>query len=230
MHLHTFIPSNKEGYEICSECGSYHSVAAKSPKEIYEQGDYWTHENGRSKLSEQRWNLTETKTCGISKVEKILQYIPEGIVLEIGANPGVLLELLMATGREAYGIEPDPALIGYLKDNSGGATIIEGYFPDVFLEDRSNIFDCIVAMDVVEHAPDYDRFVRAAYRLLRPGGIFIFMSPIIKDGQYQEKDFKADEHVWILSYNYANEYLNSIFREVKFDTWVLGHEIFINYK
>jgi len=38
-------------------------------------------------------------------------------------------------------------------------------------------FDCVIAMEVIEHIDDDDRFVSEALRVLRPGGTLIFTTP-----------------------------------------------------
>lgn len=227
-HLHEYKPSEKRGYEVC-ECGTYHSTMLEDPASIYEN-DYWSHEKGRSNLVEQRWNMTERESCGISKVEKVMDYIPEkGSILEVGCAPAVLLKLLALTGREVYGIEPDINVINKMKEFCNEAVYIEGYFPQVFQKGKSNIFDCIVALDVLEHSIDYVEFIEATHRLLKPNGTAIFMSPIIcEDGLYRECDFEVPEqHAWIFSKSYLESYLSELFSKVQFDIWQLGHNMII---
>lgn len=229
IHVHEFAPSDKPGYEICVECGTYHSLQLAPRESIYEN-NYWSEENGRSKLVDQIWNLTERETCGVSKVEKMLEYIPEtGTILEIACAPGALLKILALSGREAYGIEPDINVINEMKDQQIGATVFEGYFPDVFDKKKSNIFDCIAGMDVFEHVAEYEEFIQAMYRLLKPNGIGIIMSPIIlEDGLYRDCDFEVPEqHAYIFTKKFLDPYLKSIFSEIKWDRWILGHEMFI---
>lgn len=233
MHVHTFIPSELyRDYEVCYECGSYHSIEQVSPVILYE-GEYWSHKNGRSTMEEQLYNITETETCGISKIDKILEYVPNNIqsVLELGCFPGLLLKKLSDKGLCAYGIEPNEKYIPFIKEHCGDATILKGYFPNV--KDggwlyNSISFDCIIGIDILEHIDKYEDFIRGAYEKLSDKGVAIFMAPVIcEDGQYRERDMKADEHCWIFTKKFLQEYLESFFSEVKFDRWVLGHDIII---
>lgn len=227
-HQHIFTPSDKKDYEVCQECGSYHSIAQESPESIY-GGDYWNPENGRSTLEEQIGNLIETETCGISKVDKILQFVPEcKTVLEIACAPGVLLNKLSELGYEAWGVEPNEGYIGFITDQAKKANVVLGYFPQCFKNSVSEIFDCIIGMDIFEHIDDYDTFIKSVRRLLTPGGTAIFMSPIIlEDGLYRERDFKPDEHCWIFTKKFLDPYLKGLFSSVLWDRWQDGHELFI---
>jgi ubiquinone/menaquinone biosynthesis C-methylase UbiE len=38
-------------------------------------------------------------------------------------------------------------------------------------------FDCVIALEVIEHVTDADRFISEGLRVLRPGGKFIFTTP-----------------------------------------------------
>jgi 2-polyprenyl-3-methyl-5-hydroxy-6-metoxy-1,4-benzoquinol methylase len=225
IHEHKFTPSDKKGYEVC-QCGTYHSTELLSPKELYEN-NYWNGDT-RSLLKDQIINVTET-SCGVSKVDKVLKYIkPFGDVLEVGCAPAWLMKVLLLNGNNVIGIEPDEKNIPELMNIAGdGAVIIHGYFPMALGNAR---FDNIVATDIVEHIEDYKGFIEAARDLLKDGGSFIFMSPIIENGVYRDIDLKSDEHAWIFSKEYLQEYLSSIFSEVVWDRWRVGHEMFVCYK
>ncbi len=42
---------------------------------------------------------------------------------------------------------------------------------------RSGTFDCVVAIEVLEHVEHDDAFLREVYRVLRPGGVFYMTTP-----------------------------------------------------
>lgn len=228
MHRHIFSICDKLGYEYCTECGTYHSYMQANPKDIYEN-NYWSYEHNRSKPEEQVLNLQCTDDCGISKVDKVLEFVPKingGAALEIGAFPGVLLRKLVEIGYGTVGIEPDGKNMDFIINQSPYSAILHGYFPEV-TKGLNIKFDCIISLDVVEHIQFYEPFIEEVYRLLDDGGVFVMMSPIIKDGKFRQRDFDHfHEHAWLWSYDFFNEYLQTVFKKVEFGTWILGHEIF----
>lgn len=227
-HQHTFIKSEKPNYEICTGCGSYHSIAQVSPKEMYEDNPYWGDGTGRSGLPDQCENLLSTDECGISKVDMVLKYVPHGKrVLEIACAPGIMLKKLSERFSEAYGIEPSEKYIPFICRTAPLAKVIQGYFPEVTKAIPGGSFDCIVGMDVFEHIDDTDGFINEAYRLLKKNGVLVLVSPIIFNGdELNEKDFLPMEHAWVYSIEFLTMYLRN-FSEVKFDKWVKGHEMII---
>jgi cyclopropane fatty-acyl-phospholipid synthase-like methyltransferase len=229
MHTHIFTPDEiREGYEIC-ECGTYHSLKLLSPDELYLHG-YWGPEHGRSTMDEQVSNLSEYNIDGDTKIDCVLKYAIGHTLLEIGCAPGILLKKATGLGFDCGGIEPDiNNVLDIYKICGPGPKIVSGFFPGRFKHWKDR-YDTIVAMDVVEHIEDYDDFIRSAHGLLNEGGRFIFMSPIIyEDGKCRDRDFTAREHAWIFSKTYLLSYL-SIFSNVKFDRWIVGHEIVVCIK
>lgn len=228
-HQHEFIPSEKKDYEICVSCGTYHSVAQLPPPEIYEK-DYWSHEEGRSTYEEQIFNHTETETAAISKVDSILQFVPKApAILEIAPYPGILLNKLNQGGYAVFGVEPNINYVADILKTAPNAHIFIGYYPDIFAPSPGETFDHIIAMDLVEHIDNYEKLFSETHRLLKTGGKFIFMSPIIyEDGRYRQCDFEhSNEHCWIFTKKFLQEYLIGIFSSVEFNQWILGHEIVV---
>jgi len=230
-HQHTFIPSTKhEGYECCIECGTYKSTKLLSPDEVYVKKDYWGSDSGRSTWEQQISNMTCTDECGISKVDRVLQFVPKRgkNILEIAASPGIMMQKLLDRNFNVWGIEPREEYCKILKEQVPDANVVCGYFPEVTRDSQPNIFSCIIGMDVWEHAPDYEAFIKEVHRLLIPRGIAILMSPIIyEDGFIRSGEFKADEHAHIFTRRFLEPYLKELFSEVEFRRWIISHEIII---
>lgn len=228
-HQHKFLPSNiHEGYEVC-ECGTFHSIAQGDPKEIYVEKKYWAHENHHSTWDEQIQNLTSEEECGISKINKILNYIPQRKpVLEIACSPGIMMKALRENGYEVVGIEPNHIYNNDLFHQNPYAQIINGFFPTCTKGLPPKYFDYIIGMDIFEHVDDYEAFIFEIYRLLEDGGKAFLMSPIIlNDGQFRERDFLPYEHCWIHSQAGLELFLKRFFKEVEFTRWIVGHEVII---
>jgi len=227
-HNHTFIPSNKNGYEICADCGTYHSVTSLHPDEIYINNEYWGVP-GRSGFPDQIENMTSIDECGISKVDRVLQFVPDGeMALEIGCAPGIMLKKLIERGYNAMGIEPSQKYIAPILKIAPQALVVCGYFPQIFLDKENLYFDCIIGLDVFEHVEDGKGFIEMIHQLLKPNGTAILMSPIIYETNLIEsKHFVAEEHCWLYTKTFLEPYLKKIFKEVKFTRWILGHEIIV---
>jgi 2-polyprenyl-3-methyl-5-hydroxy-6-metoxy-1,4-benzoquinol methylase len=232
-HIHSFKLSEINNYEVCTECESYHSTAQVDPKVIYEENDYWDEgdgKTGRSTIEQQVSNFNCIDDCGISKADMVMQFVPDGKkALEIACSPGVILKRLTDKGYEATGIEPNVKYIQFIINQAPKSKVIHGFFPQIFSNVEHDLFDCIVGLDIMEHINDYDGFFKVTHRLLTDGGMAIFMSPIIlADGLYRKIDFDhPDEHCWIHSQKFLEPYLKSIFSEVEFKRWIVGHEIII---
>jgi len=232
-HQHSFVESDKDGYEICTGCGSYHSIEQDSPQQLYEIEEYWCYDNKRSKFEEQILNLNETEGTGISKIDIMLKYVPKHTkyVLEGGCAPGEMLRRLTELGYNAIGIEPSIRYIQPILNHAPKSHVVHGYFPQVFDETHKELFDCLIFMDCFEHINDTELFIDTAYRILKLGGALICMSPIVMaDGKKRDIDFIKREHCWIYSQSFLDERLKESFNEVKWDTWVNGHELFAAYK
>jgi SAM-dependent methyltransferase len=84
--------------------------------------------------------------------------------------------------------------LNYLRPAAGEvvATDLEPLFPANFalppgvmfqrenaldLSFENETFDCVIALEVIEHVPDEDAFLREGLRVLRPDGKFIFTTP-----------------------------------------------------
>ncbi|HEX7820351.1 MAG TPA: class I SAM-dependent methyltransferase [Sphingobium sp.] len=94
-----------------------------------------------------------------------------GAALEIGTGTGAFLERLGAAGfARLVGVEPSSAAIAAAPVHRR-AWIREGIFEEAdFAGER---FDLICCFMTLEHVQDPGALVAAAYRLLKPGGVFV---------------------------------------------------------
>jgi SAM-dependent methyltransferase len=233
MHEHKFIPSVKyDNYEVCVLCGTLHSTAQIDPNIIYIEKEYWGDGTGRSTLEQQISNFTCIDDCGISKADRIMQFVPQkgNIALEIACAPGVVLSRLTERFTHVLGIEPSEKYIRFILEQAPKASVIQGFFPQVTAEFKHESVDCIVAVDVMEHVEDFKYFFGEIWRLLVNGGTAVIMSPIIltQDEFIRQRDMEhPDEHCWIFSEKYLREFLEPSFAHVEFRTWIVGHNLII---
>lgn len=91
--------------------------------------------------------------------------------LEIGTGTGAFLQRLEEAGfAELVGVEPSTAAIAAAPEHRRG-WIREGIFVETDFAPES--FDLICCFMTLEHVPDPGELVASAYRLLRPGGVFV---------------------------------------------------------
>lgn len=96
-----------------------------------------------------------------------------GRVLDVGCGAGNELILLNRLGWRAEGLDPDPAAVAAA--TRAGLTVAQGDLLAAGYEE--NAFDAVTMSHVVEHLPDPVAHLRAARRLLRPGGRLVVITP-----------------------------------------------------
>lgn len=102
-----------------------------------------------------------------------LDALPGGNLLEIGCGDGERMVLLGSLGWRVQGLEPDQSA-AEIASNKGlkvlACTLEETNFP-------SETFDAVLMSHVIEHLPDPLSAVRECFRILRPGGKLIMLTP-----------------------------------------------------
>jgi 2-polyprenyl-3-methyl-5-hydroxy-6-metoxy-1,4-benzoquinol methylase len=81
---------------------------------------------------------------------------------------------MRSAGWEVAGVEPDGESVRAGRSRHG-LNINHGVLEDVCLP--KNTFDVITMQHVIEHLPNPGRTLRCAYRLLRPGGSLVVVTP-----------------------------------------------------
>ncbi|MDO9409883.1 class I SAM-dependent methyltransferase [Patulibacter sp.] len=93
---------------------------------------------------------------------------PDGVVIDVGAGDGHLLDALHRRGREAIGLERDT-------DTTARPDLRDDALDE--LERPDGGAAAVVLWHVIEHLPEPRAAVREAARLLRPGGVLVLACP-----------------------------------------------------
>jgi 2-polyprenyl-3-methyl-5-hydroxy-6-metoxy-1,4-benzoquinol methylase len=99
-------------------------------------------------------------------------------LLDIGCGLGAFLE--RANGRHPdwtfAATDVDAEAVAEAARRVPGANIIQGSAADVLFEEDT--FDVVTAWDVLEHVRDLDAAADAVQRMLKPGGLLVFVVPV----------------------------------------------------
>ncbi len=96
-------------------------------------------------------------------------------ILDAGCGGGVLCEPLSRLGARVTGIDPGARVIARARHHarSAGMTIDYACATPEMLAAAGARFDVVLSMEVIEHVPDREQFVRQCATLVKPGGLLI---------------------------------------------------------
>jgi len=116
------------------------------------------------------------RSVNTKRVRTILKYLGTNQrIIDIGCNDGAITALFRDLGNEVIGVDLKEVI-----------KIAQKNYPDIkFINfDASNIFpiddnsfDVVVASELIEHLINDVLFLRAYYRILKPGGRLILTTP-----------------------------------------------------
>ena len=99
---------------------------------------------------------------------------------DLGAGGGLASEPMARLGAKVVGVDPSAEAVALCRERAEGFGLDIDYRradAESFAEQATangEAFDVVLALEVVEHAPDLDAFAAAAATLLRPGGVAVF--------------------------------------------------------
>lgn len=99
---------------------------------------------------------------------------PKARILDIGCNTGVLVDMMQKAGYEACGSDMSKEAIEYGSARGVKKLYVANGDIQPF---PSELFDCVMALDVIEHIDDDSAVIKEMKRLLRPGGTLIIKVP-----------------------------------------------------
>ena len=189
---HVFLWPQPSAAEIDSYYACYHThadVSASSPGFTHS-----TIESIYSNYYQQKQNLRPLSTKYIKLVSNMLRFYPPRRIeaelshfhlkspghhcnqlLEVGCGSGHNLERLQRLGWFSTGTEIDPVAIQACKQK-GLNVISEGESSSL----PTNAFDVIIMSHVIEHLPNPSLRLKALYKLLKPNGTLIILTPNIQ--------------------------------------------------
>jgi 2-polyprenyl-6-hydroxyphenyl methylase/3-demethylubiquinone-9 3-methyltransferase len=94
-------------------------------------------------------------------------------ILDVGCGGGLISEPLARLGALVTGLDPSPETIEAARSHASAQGLVIDYIAgttdDLVLHGRQ--FDCVVALEVVEHVPDPKIFLQSCASLTKPGGL-----------------------------------------------------------
>ena len=115
--------------------------------------------------------LKEARNYNRWLTEQVVAATPPGAakIADLGAGRGTFAELLRARGLEISCIEPDP-------ENQAVLRQLGFHVHSAMEEHEPGSLDYVYTLNVLEHVPDDEALVRAAFSRLRSGGrLFVYV-------------------------------------------------------
>jgi 2-polyprenyl-3-methyl-5-hydroxy-6-metoxy-1,4-benzoquinol methylase len=166
-----------KGYTVieCDKCGFVQlSPVPEKLDEFYETEEYRSQFDYKFDPSSIHSKYDHEQNERIARIG--IQNIRGKIVLDLGSSAGVFLDTVHSLAHKTIAVEPAGFYKEYLTNK--GHT----YYP--YPEDAiaaGELVDIITCFDVIEHVPDPLDLVKSAFKLLKPGGIFILSMPNLND-------------------------------------------------
>jgi len=98
-----------------------------------------------------------------------------GDVLEVCVGSGLLTEHVAAGPRSYIGLDLSGTLLAALRRKMPGLALVQGNAEE--LSFRDGTFDAVFVFAGLHHLPQYRRSIAQAFKVLRPGGLFVCLEP-----------------------------------------------------
>ena len=146
----------------CRKCGHVYANPSWDPDELLAA---YTAVEDETYLHE-RVGRERTFTKHLQSLERFAGHGEGRALLDVGAYIGVFVEVALAHGWDAIGVEPSEWAARVA--GGKGLPVLEGTLDLGVLQER--LFDVITLWDVIEHFDDPNQELEKVYALLKPGG------------------------------------------------------------
>ena len=112
------------------------------------------------------------------RIIKHLLHPTSKLVLEVGVGTGRFTTWLAERDLEVIGVDISKEMLRKAKRKTQNSSKIHLILADAnFLPFRKGIFDTCVSINVINHIPNVDTFLKEIKHVIKPGGFFIFNFP-----------------------------------------------------
>lgn len=134
------------------------------------------------KFGAYHWKQYADNTKYRRHADRVVEWIEESFVLDIGAGDGKITSLLEEAGKQAYGIDNEPDAVRLAHVMGANVALMDAYnipYPD-------NLFEAALMADVLEHFERPTDALREARRVIS-GSLYVSTPPKRSDGKLTDK-------------------------------------------
>lgn len=134
------------------------------------------------KFGAYHWKQYDQNTKYRRHADRVVQWIEESFIIDIGAGDGKITSLLEAAGKKPYGIDNEPEAVRLAQEKGANVALMDAYktpYPD-------NLFEAALMADVLEHFERPTDALREARRVIS-GSLYVSTPPKRSDGKLTDK-------------------------------------------
>jgi len=117
----------------------------------------------------------------VNRVKLVADSVPKGslVSLDIACSIGLFSKIMLDKGHSVTGIDADKDNIEFAKEKYKDCEklFFLNHDIDYFMRHNTSTYDFILALEIVEHLIDYNKFIGQCYSLLKKNGRLIISTP-----------------------------------------------------